>query len=166
MANVKIIETGAMRSLGIIDTKSKGDDLNALLRSHGVRADEDGICRLSAGDYNKWQVIFADLRWVAIRENCRDSEERTLWFKGSDAIDCDLESYPRLLNEICDEWEKITSEAILIDGDATEADEFCDYCNAIDGITAEVNSNSGNHLIQTDETNDLKNRLWDRYCNQ
>ena len=109
---IKIKETGAEVELSIIDPKSGVDWIGDLLGDHNAKPEEDeetGEFCMSQEDYDWWSDLInryqiADDRWFELYKTLPDDDSGFL-VEAVENLSCDLENYPELLQQICDDFE-------------------------------------------------------------
>ena len=110
---IKIKETGAEVELSIIDPKSGVDWISDLLGDHNVSPDADqgigDLLEMSQEDYDWWFDLTtryqrADFRYCELCKTLPDDDSDFL-VEAVENCSSDLEDYPELLQQICDDFE-------------------------------------------------------------
>ena len=112
---IKIIETGKMVNLNIIDPRSGCNWINDLMGNHGELPpyDEDNnYYIMSQDDYNWWHDLTtayqkADYRYDSLTDVLMGDEYLNLVNDYQNLSYNDLEDYPSVLNELCEKYEKV-----------------------------------------------------------
>ena len=109
--DIKIIETGAIEELSIIDPKSGVDWINDLMGNHDClpEIDDDGYGLMSQAEYDWWRNLTteyqaADYRYHDLLSNL-DEDASARLFEDANHINTDLEGYPCALQMICDDYD-------------------------------------------------------------
>ena len=110
---IKIEETGVEVELSIIDPRSGVDWISDLLGDHNVVMKEGGgigdLLEMSQDDYEWWSDLteryqIADFRYYDLRKTLPDDDSGYL-VEAVENLSCDLEDYPELLQQICDDFD-------------------------------------------------------------
>ena len=110
---IKIEETGEEVELTIIDPRSGVDWISDLLGNHNVVMQEGGgigaLLEMSQEDYDWWSDLteryqIADFRYYDLRKTLPDDDSGYL-VEAVENLSCDLEDYPELLQQICDDFD-------------------------------------------------------------
>ncbi|NCC05839.1 MAG: hypothetical protein EOM37_17775 [Proteobacteria bacterium] len=116
--DVQIIETGARVELSIIDPKSGMDWTNDLMGNYGALPDYDDetdAYMMSQADYDWWASLIDDYQradyrmyelrrdWTSERDDGDEWEFDAAW-EGYNTAN-DLEEYPGMMEQFCDQWE-------------------------------------------------------------
>ena len=117
---IKIIETGKIEQLGIVDPKSGCNWIKDLMGNHGALPDleedadgyETGYYLMSQDDFNWWRDLTdayqaADDRYHNLLHNTLDNEAAADLVQDAGEFYGDLEDYPGHLNACCDHAEGI-----------------------------------------------------------
>lgn len=109
--DIKIIETGEIMELTIIDPKSGCDWTSDLTgNDEDIKFDEDGnrICDQKTFDW--WEDLIsryqaADDRYYELITSLDDDAKEALEMAVNVVAGCDLENYPEFLSSVLDEFE-------------------------------------------------------------
>ncbi len=109
---IKIIETGEIEELVLIDRESGVNWVRDLMGNHNALPDrsDDGDYLMGVEDYEWWQDLTrdyqaADDRYHDLLKTLNDDDYDRL-LDDAQNISVDLEDFPGTLNRVCDDYEE------------------------------------------------------------